>query len=721
MRYCVILLLLLFFLSATAQIGNTSYQLNENNIDSLKRRLPTAKGTARIDLLNKLASAYGAFQNDSAQACAAQAYREAAFIRYDLGMAWSLRNQACLATDRQELENAKTYARQAIVIAEKVKDREAIAESYTSLGEALVTLNDNEGALQALSASEGAVEKMENKKPLVWIFFLKGKAYAQLNKMYEALRYYNLSTKISKEAGGVSGYADALYGIGRIYAIIKAYPTALFYYKESIACKAAPRGWITYDIYNKVGEIYRILKKYDSAFHYYDLSMAVINAMVKDSLAKKMRLNEVLGYKGKVCFELNEYDKALAVWLPLLESYRSMNDVKHCVALLPAVGQVYERKKEKAKALWYARQTLQMGFQNNLKQGNEAAYGLLVTLFDASGATDSAYHYFQLLTAFRDSAAAAGFNNNIAFYKAIVQNEAGETKIELLSKDNQLKEQKLDFLIIGSVGVFLLCAALVAYFTAKRKNESHKRTLLENRWRIEKLENEKKQAFLHRHAAELEMQALRAQMNPHFIFNCLNAINRFVLKNDTEKAADYLTKFSRLIRVVLQNSSKKTIPLSDELATLQLYTDLEQVRFKNRFRVAVSMDKAIDAEAVAIPPMLLQPFVENAIWHGLMHKEGDGELTIEIARENEALCCTITDNGAGRQNAGAGGMPLDGKRSMGTEITAKRLLILDGEKSEAALTVIDLKDKYGNPCGTKVVVRIPVTLSEPVAFVNQLS
>ena len=140
---------------------------------------------------------------------------------------------------------------------------------------------------------------------------------------------------------------------------------------------------------------------------------------------------------------------------------------------------------------------------------------------------------------------------------------------------------------------------------------------------LQKLESQKQ-------LSELEMQALRAQMNPHFIFNCLSSINRFILKNETEEASDYLTKFSRLIRMVLNNSKKAFISLGRRTGKLRLYLDMERLRFKNSFDYSITYKNSVDVENIFIPPLLLQPFAENAIWHGLMHKQENGFLNFNL-------------------------------------------------------------------------------------------
>jgi len=208
---------------------------------------------------------------------------------------------------------------------------------------------------------------------------------------------------------------------------------------------------------------------------------------------------------------------------------------------------------------------------------------------------------------------------------------------------------------------------------------------------------------------ELEMQALRAQMNPHFIFNCLSSINRFVLKNETEAASNYLTKFSKLIRIVLNNSKKPLIPLEAELEMLQLYLDMEKLRFTDNFSYFIDMDGNIDPATILIPPLLFQPFVENAVWHGLMHKTEPGILNITLSTENNVLICAIVDNGVGRAfSEVSGSKSVQNQKSMGIQITRQRLALING-KNDSEHNVFDIEDLYddeGNASGTKVLLRI---------------
>lgn len=225
---------------------------------------------------------------------------------------------------------------------------------------------------------------------------------------------------------------------------------------------------------------------------------------------------------------------------------------------------------------------------------------------------------------------------------------------------------------------------------------------------IRKEESEKNQ--LKQRIAEIEMTALRAQMNPHFIFNCLNSINRFILVNDTEAASTYLTKFSRLIRMILDGSREDFIPLDQELEALKLYIDMESMRFQERFSWSLNVDESIDLQNVTVPPLLLQPFVENAIWHGLMQapEESPKRLMIHLHQRENILSIEISDNGIGRARAleikSKGG---DKHKSHGISMTEERLKLMEKVKGVHYKVLIeDNGDPLSSLIGTKVTLQL---------------
>jgi len=208
------------------------------------------------------------------------------------------------------------------------------------------------------------------------------------------------------------------------------------------------------------------------------------------------------------------------------------------------------------------------------------------------------------------------------------------------------------------------------------------------------------------------MQALRAQMNPHFIFNSLNSINRFILQNNRAQASQYLTKFSRLVRLILQNSQAALIPLECEMESLQLYLELERLRFDDHFSFKIIIGDELDTEVIKIPPLIIQPFAENAIWHGLMPKEEKGCLQVELFQNEEMLCCKITDDGIGRKKAEdikSKSSPVH--KSMGLRITEERIAMLRQHKqNKSSVQITDLVLPDGSAGGTEVLLEIPLII-----------
>lgn len=202
----------------------------------------------------------------------------------------------------------------------------------------------------------------------------------------------------------------------------------------------------------------------------------------------------------------------------------------------------------------------------------------------------------------------------------------------------------------------------------------------------------------------LEMQNLRSQMNPHFIFNSLNSINSFIVENKTHLASDYLTKFSKLIRMILEHSKNEVIPLSKELEALNLYVMMEKNRFQQSFDFEIDIDKNLDLEYIDVPPLILQPYIENAIWHGLMHQKIKGKIKLSITNSQNVCIFTIIDNGIGRQRA----MELKSKKnvksvSYGMDITKTRI---ESHNPFNKVEVSDIKDAEGYVCGTMVTLSI---------------
>lgn len=228
------------------------------------------------------------------------------------------------------------------------------------------------------------------------------------------------------------------------------------------------------------------------------------------------------------------------------------------------------------------------------------------------------------------------------------------------------------------------------------------------------IEEQKRNALIQnfeKEKIEIQMQALSAQMNPHFIFNCMNSIQHSIVTNNTEKASTMLHDFASLIRMVLENSSQPDITLENEINLLETYLKLEQVRTNFSFDYEINIENEIATDFVRIPTMMLQPFLENAIWHGFKFINYKGKIIIEFSIIDNSIHCSITDNGIGREKAAKNIASAHSKKSMAIQIIKNRINLINQtttNNKNAALNIIDLKDKKQNAIGTKVIIELPV-------------
>jgi len=273
------------------------------------------------------------------------------------------------------------------------------------------------------------------------------------------------------------------------------------------------------------------------------------------------------------------------------------------------------------------------------------------------------------------------------------------------------KKRVILFLIAGSL--FYLTGAVLAMFFWELKLLMAGTAIevfifsLGIGYRVKKVEQEKKS--IEAEINKVRLTALRAQMNPHFIFNSLNSIRAYVISSETKKASDYLNKFARLIRLILHYSSKDTISLKEELEALTLYIELEQMRYRDDFGFELKVAPGIDTRRWFIPPLILQPYVENAIGHGLAPKNGEKKLLLEVAKSDGKILISIRDNGVGRNSSKAiNTLKNSGHKSVAMELTKKRIDLASNNQTEKDnITIIDLMDG-GQPSGTLVKLTLPI-------------
>jgi LytS/YehU family sensor histidine kinase len=230
--------------------------------------------------------------------------------------------------------------------------------------------------------------------------------------------------------------------------------------------------------------------------------------------------------------------------------------------------------------------------------------------------------------------------------------------------------------------------------------------------RRQRLRQELNEANYKAKITDISFAALRSQMNPHFIFNCLNSIKYFTEQNNNEAASEYLSKFARLIRRILDNARCEKITLEEEIDSLKLYLELEAMRFKEKLQFIFDVKDNVDTDFIEIPPMIIQPYIENAIWHGLMPKENGGLLKVSITQQDDVnVIIVINDNGIGRVKAAEiKNKKAEAHVSYGTKITGERINLINEKNGEqrADVKIIDEYDENNAPCGTTVIIKLPI-------------
>ncbi len=329
------------------------------------------------------------------------------------------------------------------------------------------------------------------------------------------------------------------------------------------------------------------------------------------------------------------------------------------------------------------------------KEGMMNSANLLSTLYDEEKKQDSSMHYFHIYRMAYDSIFSERNRRSVVIKEAdwkIKRKEIENDHLHELSKIQKKELNIKNWLLSGSV-VLLLLLLIIAFFIYTNIQTEKKR----------------EQSSFKQNIAETKMQALRAQMNPHFLFNSLNSIENFIMKNEKRAASDYLNKFSTLIRMILDSSRGELVPFAKDFEAIRLYVELEQLRFNHKFHFKTSISEAIFNNDYRVPPLLIQPFVENAIIHGLSHSENEMlELKITVTMEEEWIIYEIDDNGIGRVQADKYKLNrIHSHESVGLNVTMERIAILNMQnKKTASLKITDLYNLKKEAAGTSIRLKL---------------
>lgn len=436
-----------------------------------------------------------------------------------------------------------------------------------------------------------------------------------------------------------------------------------------------------------LGEIFMNQGQLDSALYYEKSARQLLKITTEKNRYFTFHVPYLI---GTIYLKKNQIQLAKSYIDEALSNAYLYSDSVGLASSWSALAVYYQRLNKSDSVVKYASKAARTGVNVKRFEAARDAIFLLKKHYESVENTQKALFYSDLSRAIQDS-----LQNREAIRQSqrlLYEELQNQQKIAQLQADNQNRLIKYG---LGAGLVILLLVAALFWQRSRRKQQENE--ALDNKLKLQESEFAQK-------LVETEMTALRAQMNPHFIFNCLNSIKLYTLENDGLTATDYLTKFSRLIRLVLENSRSERITLANELETLQLYIEMEAMRFKDKVKYSIHVAQDIDTHYIEIPPLLLQPYVENAIWHGLMHLEGGGMIWIEVKTVDSFLQIAITDNGIGRAAAAAlKSKSATHQKSFGLKMTSERIdLINQLYKTNTQVNIQDLE------VGTRVIVEIPI-------------
>jgi tetratricopeptide (TPR) repeat protein len=558
-----------------------------------------------------------------------------------------------------------------------------------------IALGDYEESIEAsVKAMELATVSSDNTALVIaysnlgWVYALKG--HSQL-----AIKYLLQAVKLAeKEVDGIL-QKQAYQMVGKAYLILYETEQAFYFLERAKRIKTRTSNpSLSLDL----GVAYLQQSSIDKAAEIVGEAIGV---------AKKKGQKRMIAYGdfllGEIAYANLDWDKADNAYYTALKQYKKLKDQLGEARALEGQSKVKQQQNEPQKAIVLLEKALKIVNNIGAKTPLQNLYKELSSTYNSSGKYEEALMYYRKYTVVKDSILDRDKSRAIAEIQTkhnakVLKKEKKELEektknqaleIELRNKEINIQELRnnQNFYVILALGIGLGLALIIGFLILRQNG-------LKSQIR----------------ETELEQRALRSQMNPHFMFNSLNSIQSLIAIGDNSAASIYLAKFSRLVRRILQNTRETYIPMQQEIDFLDNYIELEQRRFKEAFDFEVNVTQIEDAHFVMIPPLVIQPFIENAIIHGLLRKKEKGKLLVIFEDYNQDFVkCIVQDNGIGR--AAAAKFKSDKKHeSLGIKITEQRLayLTMKQKSNHPLIKVIDLEDEDSIAMGTAVEILLPI-------------
>ncbi len=478
-----------------------------------------------------------------------------------------------------------------------------------------------------------------------------------------ALEFFEKTLVIYRELNDSNSISNSYENIGLVYKDLAEFDKALEHQLKSLKIREKINHPRLINIYANIATIYKVMEDYKMEAKYIQLMLIELRKNMNISPSAKaiaynqlghyynennnndssfycykkvIEFSEEAGWKrgiavgkgnlAEIYFEKGDYAQAIAMHKDVLRLSVEIDDCMGIVEEYTYLANLYEKINRLDSALHYNTIGIEKAYFCNLGKDKMNLLEQHSLILEKKGDVYGALEYYKKFHQLSDSLFNSEKQTIVSDLETKYQTEKKETEIKQLSTENELKSQRIKFAIAAIIAIAVAAGFVIFLLIMRRR----------------KIKAEQEQ---------LKQRLFRSQMNPHFIFNALASIQNFLYKNEGKKAAGYLANFSSLTRSILTNSTQESISLEEEIETLKNYIELEKMRMKDAFDYEIKFDEELETEFIKMPPMLIQPFVENAIKHGLKEKDEGGVLTVSFTDKKDFLQVQVIDNGIGINNS----------------------------------------------------------------------
>lgn len=676
-----IILGIFFVFFAHPSFAQMFYFRDSLEVIQLEKKLINASGLEKIDIKNQIAATSVHFNPERAFKISKLTLSESDKIFYKKGKAFATSNIGFYFFLQNDFIKAYLYQIQALNIIEKEENRELEMLIHERIG--YIYYFSQAEMQQIINYFDILIKYYDgrgNKNRAASFLVAQGGGSFRAGKYIESFNYFNRFLEYTKDLN-IPRIEKLIvyYSLGDIYFIRSDLKNAWKYYKKCLELddvRFIEEVALVANICLKVGDFYNHINKTDSAIYFYNRCLRL-----SDSIYYARGLMKANNSLGKLFKTTGEFEKAVTYFN---DGYQNGLKIDSLGAFFfhPQFDHLIDVTDE----TWMSSPKEFKKYFG--KQGIVEALTNIIILDKKNSSQKNIAYKLNKLLSLKDSILDYQIRREVIELGLKYETEKKEQQILLLQNENDLQKSRSKQTFIFGLGIIgfivIVLFLIIIYLRQNRLKVAHERTIF-------------------------QQKLLRSQMNPHFIFNSLASLQNTILNNEPEKASKYLARFSRIMRNILYSSVDEFITLGEEISTIENYLALQKIRFPEKFDYMLEVDEKIDTDSIFIPPMMAQPFIENAIEHGVKHRKSKGNIHVRFAQVHDTLIYEVEDDGVGREvSQQINRKQNSDHKSLAIDITMERVKVFNKKKKKKIkLEIIDLKDNRGEASGTLVRFNFP--------------